>query len=240
MTTSNPQVSLVIPVYNEEEVLKRQLDFIVPHVRMVVDSFELVIVENGSKDQTPSILKDYCQNTPELRVVVRDVADYGGALREGILQARGSVIHICQLDFFDTGFFNKSLEVLSEKNPIIIGSRNRRGMDKRPLERKILTYGLNFVLNVFFHFKGTDTHGLKTFIKQRLIRYAEECKMSRGVFDTELVLRAQYDGIEMIEFPVVAHEIRSKRNTFAQKIFRNIKDLSVMKWIFLKEGVRRK
>ena len=59
--------------------------------------------------------------------------------------------------------------------------------------------------------------------------------MRRGVFDTEFVLRAQYDGVKMVEFPVVAHEIRLKRNTFSQKILRNLKDLMVMKIVFLKE-----
>jgi len=236
----SPEISLVVPAYNEEEVLIRQLDLILSNARLVTNDFELIVVENGSKDRTLSILKEYCQSAPEVGIVVCDVPDYGGALREGILRARGSIIHICQLDFFDPSFFAKSLEILSEENPLIIGSRNRRGWDKRPVERQILTIGLNLVLKVFFGFKGTDTHGLKTFFKQRLIWYAEKCKMRRGVFDTELVLRAQYDGIEMIELPVVADEIRLKRNTYAQKIFRNVKDLMVMKGIFFKENINGK
>ena len=236
----DPEVSLVIPIYNEEEVLVKRLDYILSKTEAILNNFEIITVENGSKDRTLSILNEYSRSVSKIKVVVCGTPDYGEAVREGILRSRGPIVHICQLDFFDPDFFSESLETLSEENPLTIGSRNRRSFDRRPLERRILTVGLNLALKVFFDFKGTDTHGLKTFFRHRLIGYVENCKMRRGMFDTELVLRAQYDGMEIIERAVRADEIRLMKNTYMQKIFRNLKDLVVMKGVFLKENVAKK
>jgi glycosyltransferase involved in cell wall biosynthesis len=235
----HPRVSVVIPAYNEEETLLRQLDLIRKGVGSAVEDYELIVVENGSSDRTRQLLTEYSKSVPELRPMFLDMPDYGGAMKLGILNASGEVVHICQLDFFDADFFRESLSMISKGREFIIGSRNRRGWDKRPAQRIVLTYGLNYVLKIFFGFKGTDTHGLKTFARDRVIGFVRQCKMSKGMFDTEFTLRAQYAGLEIDEIPVRAFEIRKKRNTYFVKIFRNIKDLAVMRFYFHREGIMR-
>ncbi len=231
-----PKVSIVIPAYNEEEVLAPQLDFIVENVSRIISNYEILVVENGSKDQTQSLLLKYSETSEKVKPIIFNTPDYGKAMREGILCSSGDIIHICQIDFFDPDFFEQSLKRLSEGTIFVIGSRNRRGWDRRPIQRQILTFGLNLTLRLFFNFKGTDTHGLKTFFKSNIIDFVHQCKMGRGVFDTEMVLRAQYAGIEIVEDPVEAYEIRGKRNTYFQKIFRNLKDLSILKYHLRKDS----
>lgn len=238
MTESlNFKVSIVVPAYNEENILTRQLDFIREGAGSVTENYELIVVENGSKDRTKEILKDYSRLAPEIKPLFYEKPDYGGAMKHGILNASGSIVHICQLDFFDVDFFRQSLNMISAGDVFVIGSRNRRGWDKRPIQRVLLTFGLNYVLRIFLKFKGTDSHGLKTFVKDRIEGFVRQCKMGKGVFDTEFTLRAQYAGVEIKEIPVRAYEIRKKRNTYFVKIFRNIKDLIIMKAHFHREGL---
>ena len=208
-----PKVSVIIPVYNEAEVLEQQLKFILQCIRKTIDSFEIIVIENGSIDSTKSILLKQSQVSSSINLIIQEIPDYGRAIREGILRASGEIIHICQIDFFDEQFFKVSLEHLAKGRVFVVGSRNRKGWDGRPIQRQILTFGLNFILRWFFSFKGTDTHGLKTFYKEEIIEYVCQCKMRRGVFDTEMVLRTQYAGVEIIEEPVRAYEIRKKRNS---------------------------
>ncbi len=229
------KVSIIIPIHNEEGVLENQLSLINEGIKSVVKNFEIILVENESKDKSKEIIIEFAREKPEIIPVIFPYADYGGALREGIIKSSGEIVHICQIDFFHLSFFQNSLTKLDDETPFIIASRNRFGWDNRPLQRKILTFGLNFLLKVFFGFKGTDTHGLKTFYRKSVIGFVKECRMRRGMFDTEFTLRSQYSGLNILEMPVKAFEIRAKRNTYFQKIFRNIIDLIVMKRIFIKE-----
>ena len=167
----NVKVSIVVPVYNEEEVLERQLDFILRGAGKVTEDLEVIVVENGSSDNTRDLLFKLCQTRKKIKPLTCETSDYGVAMREGILRSSGKIIHICQVDFFDEKFFGNSLDEIEEGRIFVIGSRNRRGWDKRPFQRQILTFGLNLILNRFFHFKGTDTHGLKTFLRKDILKY---------------------------------------------------------------------
>ena len=231
------KVSVVIPVYNEADILVQQLDKLLNEISSITKNYELVIVENGSQDQTKILLEEYSKSIPEIRTWFYKKPDYGGAMKYGIIHASGPIVHVCQLDYFDVGFFKRSLSMISNGVPFVIGSRNRRGWDGRPAYRIILTFGLNCILKTFFNFSGTDTHGLKTFIGERVIGFIHQCKMTKGMFDTEFTLRAQYSGMEIEEIPVKAYEIRETRNYYFVKIFRNIKDLAIMRYYFYKEGV---
>ena len=106
---TTPKVSIIIPAYNEESFLVSQLDILLRGVRSVLTEFEVLVVENGSKDRTRLLLKEYSRSAPEIKPVCLEVPDIGGALREGIIQAKAEIIHICAMDYFDLNFFRDTL-----------------------------------------------------------------------------------------------------------------------------------
>ena len=84
---------------------------------------------------------------------------------------------------------------------------------------------LNSLLIFFFDSVVMDTHGVKILNIKKIKTELNSCKMSRGQFDTELVLRSLRSGKSIVEVPTFYKEMRSPRNLMITKILQNILDL---------------
>src|SRR5688500_10715986 len=74
--------------------------------------FEIVVVENGSTDDTAEVAKALAQDIPELRVLSLGAPDYGRALRMGFLAAQGEVAAFFDVDYFDLGFLDRAVALM--------------------------------------------------------------------------------------------------------------------------------
>ena len=83
------RVSVVMPAFNEAEILDTSVKSVVEGLRARKESFELLVVENGSTDETFEIAQGLAEEYSEVRVEHRDEADYGRSLRSGLLRADG-------------------------------------------------------------------------------------------------------------------------------------------------------
>ena len=88
--------------------------------------------------------------------------------------------------------------------------RHPDAQDSRPWLRRFATTVVNLLLNVLLDFKGTDTHGLKAFHRQRILPVVDQCIVDKDIFATELVIRAQQANCRITEVPI---EIEEKRQT---------------------------
>lgn len=205
---TRPQVSILIPIYNEEEILEESCRDIITGTDSLGVSYELVLCENGSKDRTVEIGERLAEEFPQLQLLRCPVPDYGEALIHGIRNARGETIVCFEIDFYDVHFIEQA-HVLLKKYDAVIGSKRGVGSrDKRPLIRRFITWGFNSFLRVIFGFTGTDTHGIKAFKAEPVRPLVEACQTRRDVFTTELVLRIERAGLWRCELPL---EIEEKR-----------------------------
>ncbi|HEX2870354.1 MAG TPA: glycosyltransferase family 2 protein [Polyangiaceae bacterium] len=202
--TSAPEVSFVIPVYNEEAILHAAVvdlrERLAPHDL----TYELILAENGSSDRTADIARELCGRYPELRLEQSPKPNYGHALRHGIAKARGDLIICEEIDLCDVDFHLQALELLRQgRADFVIGSKLIGGArDARPLFRHGASMLYTGVLRALFDFRGTDTHGLKAFRRALVQPLVDACQVERDVFASELVLRAYRSPIRVVEIPV--------------------------------------
>src|SRR5205814_10650067 len=78
----------------------------------------------------------------------------------------------------------------------------------RPLVRRLATRTITLLLRVVTGFRGTDTHGLKAFKRERLVDVARACVVDRDLFASEFVIRAQRMGRDVREIPIALQEKR--------------------------------
>lgn len=212
MSGPAPEVSVVIPIHNEEGLLETAVLALRQQWAKQIDRpWELILAENGSSDGTASLAVELAERWPgEVHSLSLPDPDYGGALREAVLVARGELVICEEIDLCDVGFHRRALEILdADDADLVVGSKALAdSRDRRPLLRRAATRVLNGLLQVLVGFRGTDTHGLKAFRRQTLLPVVRRCELRRDLFASELVVRAERAPLRVVEIPVSLAEKR--------------------------------
>ncbi|MBU0554247.1 glycosyltransferase [Myxococcota bacterium] len=206
-----PTVSIVIPVYNEESILEASIEELIHKLEGLDFSYEILIAENGSKDRTIELAEGLAARYPQVSTFSASEANYGRALREGILKARGEYVICDEIDLCDVDFYRLALGALRSGTGVdfVVGSKQARGAhDNRPIYRRAATRVLNGMLRIAVGFRGTDTHGLKAFRREALLDVVNECVVDRDMFASELVVRVHRTDLRWLEVPIDLEEKR--------------------------------
>lgn len=225
------ELSIVIPVYNEERILENEINKMVFEMGAMFPrlDYELLLVENGSVDRTKTIIDTLIKKYPfVIRAMHLPAPSYGLALISGLLQNNGKNAAIFNVDFWDLEFLQRALALIPEYD-IVVGSKNMPGaQDKRSFSRRLITKFFNILLKLLFGFKGTDTHGIKLFVSDKIKPIVKLCRTDQEIFDTELILRAQKMGLKMTELPVGCEEKRKTRLSLLKSARRTIRGLILL------------
>lgn len=221
----SPLVSVVMPAYNEAEILETSLADVVEGLRNRGYDFEVIVCENGSTDGTLALARELARKYDELRVEHLPDADYGRALRAGLLTARGDAVVNFDTDYYDLDFLRAAVDrVLSPGGPaIVVGSKRGAGAnDTRSWLRRLVTATFGTVLRVVFGLRVSDTHGVKAMHRETVQPFARRCRFGKDLFDTELVLRVERAGHRTEEIPVDVVERRPARTSILRRVPRTL------------------
>lgn len=210
MSARAPHLSVVIPVYNEASIVADAAADLCQGLDARGIDYEIIFAENGSKDSTPQILQGLSDANPRLRWFHSERPNYGAALKAGILKARGELVVCDEIDLCDLTFYDSALPLLEAgEADMVVGSKAAKGAsDQRPVLRRVATRVHNKLLKVTLGFKGTDTHGLKAFRRERLQPVIQACVVDMDVFASEFVIRAWRQGLNVLEIPIQLVEKR--------------------------------
>ena len=235
-----PDVSIVIPVYNEEGILREAITELLDGydtVRVALDwpelTVEVIVAENGSKDRTVELAEHMAAERPEVRTFSLGEPNYGKALRKGILEARGAIVICEEIDLCDLDFHRRALAHLRHRDGhMVIGSKAMKGAsDQRPLFRRAATKVINGMLRVALDFRGTDTHGLKAFERAALLPIVEACVIDRDLFASELVIRAGRAGLHVLEIPIRLSEKRPPAINLTKRVPHVLRGLAKLTYV---------
>jgi glycosyltransferase involved in cell wall biosynthesis len=204
--------SIVIPAHNEAEHLAA---FVRAFLDRVGDERarvgEILIVENGSTDDTYAVAELLAEELPGLARALRvEEASYGAALKRGIADATCDLVAILECDAMDETFLARAWVLADQGADVVVGSKlHPESVDRRPLQRRVLTRLFNRVLRAATGFRGTDTHGLKLMGRDVARKLVAECVTEGEVLQSELVLLADRLGYRVVEAPVRLSETRA-------------------------------
>ncbi len=210
-STTRPQISIVIPVYNEEAILEAAVKDLVDRLQAFDFTYEMILAENGSRDRTVQLAEELSARFPQVRTFSLGEPNYGKSLRRGILEAQGEIVICDEIDLCDVDFYTRALAILhADEADLVVGSKLLdSSSDERPLGRHLATIVINGMLRVSLGFKGTDTHGLKAFKRSQLVSIVERCVVDKDLFASELVIRAERSNtVRIKEIPVRVLEKR--------------------------------
>ena len=203
---SVPEISVVIPAYNEALRILPTVGAIAAHMSSLNVPWELIVADDGSKDNTVSILQDL--NLVNLRVLVAEAnGGKGNAVRRGVEASRGSVILFADAD--------QSTPI--EQFEMLMGKIQRDGFDiavgsradlssaemKKSFFRSAATKGLRVLVRFGFGIRIRDTQcGFKLFRADVARELFSQQRIRGFSFDLELLYLAAKKGYKTVEVPV--------------------------------------
>jgi dolichol-phosphate mannosyltransferase len=201
-----PGLSLVVPAYNEAAVIEQAVAEANAALARVVSRFEVLVVDDGSTDETASAVRSLLPRFPRTKLLTHPAnRGYGAALRTGFEAARFDLIAFtdadCQFDLTDLG----RMLPLTANVPIVVGYRRDR---QDPWRRRFYSWGYNVLTRTLLGTRVRDCDcALKLFRRAVLDDLLPE---SRGFFvNTEMLTRARQRGYPLAELPVT-HRPRLK------------------------------
>lgn len=207
-------ITIVVPVHNEAEHIPKLIPAMIAEVAAAVGPQELLIVENGSTDNSREVAESVCGQLSsdgwKAQVLALPDADYGAAMRHGFANSNGDWVINFDIDYYSGGFV---AEAVGTGADIVIASKRAPGStDQRSRFRRAATATFNLILRYLLDSKVSDTHGIKAFRKPIIERHLAQTVSNQDLFDTELILRAERAGARIVELPVVVEEHRAARS----------------------------
>ena len=199
------KVSVIVPAYNEERAIGKTLEILSRYLLRSFPDSEIVVVSDGSRDQTFTIAKKY--QSDSIRVFeYQPNRGKGYALKYGFSKTTGDLVV-----FYDTGVdfppsqIGKFLQLLEKTDSdLVIGSkRHPHSKVNYPLKRKIISFLAQACTHLLFNLNVTDTQvGLKVFRRKVLEEVMPLMLVKRYAFDIELLVLAHRRGFKITEAPV--------------------------------------
>ena len=204
-----PQYSIVIPAYNEGARLGASLKKVLTYVHTQGWDAEVVVVNDGSRDNTADIIEDFAAKDPIVRLI-QNPGNHGKgySVRNGMLHALGEILIFSDADLSSPiEECPKLISALNNGADIAIGSRWLRTetqIQRQPLHRQIFGRIFNLLLRLTLglHFKDTQC-GFKAFKKSAVEAIFPLQKIERWGFDPEILFLARKLGFTVKEVPVL-------------------------------------
>jgi len=197
------ELSLFLPCYNEEENLKNTVEKAVPVLKKVTEKYELIIVNDGSKDNTGKIASDLAKKFDFIKVINHSPnRGYGAALKSGMYSSKYEWITFIdsdgQFDFSEiSGFIEKQEKTGAD---LVIGYYLKRAV---PFYRIMGSKIWELAVWMLFGMKVKDTDcGFKLF-RKKVVQTIPKLEAERGPFiSSEFLIKAKRAGFKMVEIGV--------------------------------------
>lgn len=209
----HPALSIVIPLFNEEENVPLLVQAIFEVLGNDPDFLELVLVDDGSQDQTVRIAQQLCATNPRIRLVLHACnRGLGAAIRTGLQAAEGDLVLYTDADLpFDFKLIPTLLSMSRPEN-IVIGCRENRGEGGR---RWLLSKGYNLLTWLALGVHVRDVNFACKLIPRKAVRNMR--LHSEGSFiDAEMLLECRRLGYDIAELPMTYYPRQLGQSTLSR------------------------
>jgi glycosyltransferase involved in cell wall biosynthesis len=218
-------LSLVMPAYNEEDNIGSVIKRVDDVVRPLGLKYELIVVDDGSIDNTRGKVEEYAKKNGHVKVVgYSNNVGKGYASRIGFSHAVGDVVVFIDSDAdIDPNYVARYVQALKRADVVVASKWHPQSSVDSPLIRKILSHGFNVLVKVLVGLRLSDTQtGLKAVRREALACMFPRLTVKRYAFDVEILALANLLGLKIVELPI---NIRLRRLLDFREVWRMLLDL---------------
>lgn len=239
---AQPKYSIIIPAYNERARIGSTLEQVLEHLREQKWSAEIVVVNDGSRDDTAKFVGQFAAEHPQVRLIENPGNQGKGyAVRNGMLNARGRILLFTDADLSSPITEAAKLFAAMEKGAdVAIGSRwldPSLQFQRQSLKRQIMSRTFNLFTRAVLTFPYHDTQcGFKAFTRAAAQKIFPLQRITRWGFDAEIIYLAHHMKLKVAEVPVTwGHDERSKIHPWRDGMYMGLDTLRI-RWNSLTGG----
>ncbi|HEY2391802.1 MAG TPA: dolichyl-phosphate beta-glucosyltransferase [Candidatus Angelobacter sp.] len=243
---AQPKYSIVIPAYNERARIGSTLEQVLEHLREQKWNAEIVVVNDGSRDDTASYVSQFAAEHPQVRLIENPGNQGKGyAVRNGMLNARGQVLLFTDADLSSPiTEAAKLFDAMEKGADVAIGSRwldPSLQFQRQSLKRQVMSRTFNLFTRAVLTFPYHDTQcGFKAFTREAAKKIFPLQRITRWGFDAEIIYLAHHMKLRVAEVPVTwGHDEGSKIHPWRDGFYMGIDTLKI-RWNSLTGGYSRK
>ena len=209
------KLSVVIPAYNESMCIHNNILKTIEILEGFVRDFEIIVVNDGSKDNTKSEIESAMKCDDRISMVSSECNHgKGAAIIAGVAEAVGKYIAFVDADLELNpsqleGYLNT---MISSNKDVVIGCKYHKDSEiKYPFKRKVMSIGYYIIGLVLFHLNVKDTQtGLKLFKAEAIKPVAHLIRTAGFAYDIEILVAVQRRGYSIEQMPVKVTYVREK------------------------------
>lgn len=205
MTPDTLKLSVVLPAYNEAENIEEVVDKIDSIARQMRLEYELIVVDDGSRDTTRKKAANCANNNSHIRVISYGKnMGKGHAIRTGFMCTCGDFVIFMDSDLdVDPSHIRRYIEALKYGDVVIASKWHPQSSVKVPLIRSFLSHSFNVLVKLSTGLKVNDTQtGFKAIRREALKKILPKLVITGYAFDVELLTLANSSGLKIVELPV--------------------------------------
>ncbi len=241
---AQPQYSIIVPAFNERARIGGTLKNITEHLRQQNWNAEVLVVNDGSRDDTVEFVKTFAEDHPQVRLLENPGNQGKGyAVRTGMLSAHGKILLFTDADLSSPiSEASKLFAALEAGADVAIGSRwldPKLQFQRQSLKRQLMSRAYNIFMRIVLALPYRDTQcGFKAFTRDAARKIFSKQRIRRWGFDSEILYLAHSMRMKVVEVPVAwGHDERSKMHPWRDGFYMGLDTLKV-RWYSLTGGYR--
>ncbi len=240
MPQNRTTISFLVPVYNEEILLKKNIPILLKYLKQNLSNniiFEIIIGSNGSKDNSVKIAKDFSLKNKEINYFDFKQKGRGYAIKQALNTTQSDFLVYMDVDLATS--LNAVIPLIQElnNNQIVIGSRYiKHSKVKRTFLRRSLSMVYNLLVKFLFGSLFSDLQcGFKGFNVKKVQPFVQQIKNNDFLFDTELLIIAKRNGLIIKEIPISWNESENSKVNISKEIIVHIIAICFLRWRLIRK-----
>ena len=227
-------LNVTLPVFNEASCLRESVSRVIRMLESIEESFEVVIVDNGSSDATPEVARQLQEEDGRVRMMRLEMAGRGAAIKRSWLSSRALIVSYMDIDLStDLACFPALIEpLLRQKAALVVGSRlHKDAVVTRGWYRDSISRAYVSLVQYVLGGKVSDFQcGFKAAERRTMDEILPLVQNDSWFFDTELIFAAKRLGLHVSEVPVRWREDRDSRVRILPTILEDLLGICRLRW----------
>ena len=211
-------LSVVVPVYNEEKILEKNMKILDNYLKKLKISHEIILSENGSTDSSREICRNLYKKNKNFRCIFSNIPSFGASIRKGSINAKYDKMLVFPVDLWSLDYIKEALEKIKGYDSVYGSRYVKKSRQERPLLRVIVSVIHTKLVNMLLNTRYSDIDGIKMYKTNIGGKILEKTSSNSAFIEVEIGAIIKNSKIKYAEVSINHKEPKTRHPRYIAKI----------------------